>query len=103
MRNRRFRRRVTRVIMRLVGVLETSFRQIFVFNEEASLQAASDACHHVTGRCDRGVVSSDFWRFFEYGGFLVGFFIPDLRGCLSYSQQKRKFSGERLGFLWFFR
>uniref|UniRef100_A0A2N9INU5 Transposase (putative) gypsy type domain-containing protein n=1 Tax=Fagus sylvatica TaxID=28930 RepID=A0A2N9INU5_FAGSY len=49
------------------------FRQIFVFNEEASLQAASDTCHYATGRHVRGVVSSDFWRFFEYGGFLVGF------------------------------
>jgi hypothetical protein len=73
MRSRRFRRRVTRVIMRLVGVLETSFRQIFVFNVKASFQAASDTCHHAIGRRVRGVVSSDFWRFFEYRGFLVGF------------------------------
>ena len=73
MRSRRFRRRVTRVVMRLVGLLETSFRQTFVFNEKASLQVAGDTCHHATGRCVRGVVLSDFWRFFEYGGFLVGF------------------------------
>uniref|UniRef100_A0A2N9J5W0 Uncharacterized protein n=1 Tax=Fagus sylvatica TaxID=28930 RepID=A0A2N9J5W0_FAGSY len=57
MRSRHFRRRVTCVVMRLVGVLETSFRQIFVFNEKASLWAASDTCHCATGRCVRGVFS----------------------------------------------
>jgi hypothetical protein len=103
MKSHRFRRRVTRVIMQLVGVFETSFRQIFVFNEEASLQAASDTCHYATGRHVRGVVSSDFWRFFEYGGFLVGLFILDLGGFLSHSchKQNENSLGERLGFLSF--
>ena len=41
------------------------------FNEEASLQAARDTCHYATGRHVRGIVPSDFWRFFEYKGFLV--------------------------------
>uniref|UniRef100_A0A2N9EMU3 Uncharacterized protein n=1 Tax=Fagus sylvatica TaxID=28930 RepID=A0A2N9EMU3_FAGSY len=54
MKSRRFRRRVTRVIKRLVGVFEASFCQIFVFNEEASLQAVSDTCHYATGRRVRG-------------------------------------------------
>uniref|UniRef100_A0A2N9GNP9 Transposase (putative) gypsy type domain-containing protein n=1 Tax=Fagus sylvatica TaxID=28930 RepID=A0A2N9GNP9_FAGSY len=57
MRSRRFRLRVTRVVMRLVGVLETSFRQILAINEKASHRAASDTCHHATGRRVRGVVS----------------------------------------------
>ena len=70
MRSRRFRRRVTRVVMQLVGMLETSFRQILAINEKASLWAASDMCRHATSRRVRGIVSSDFWRFFEYGGFL---------------------------------
>ena len=30
------------------------------FNEEASLQAASDTCHRATGQHVRGVISSDF-------------------------------------------
>ena len=34
-------------------------RRCFVFNEEVSLRAASAACHHATGWCDRGVASSD--------------------------------------------
>ena len=70
MRSRRFRRRVTRVVMQLVGMLETSFRQILAINEKGSLWAASDTCRHATRRLVRGIVSSDFWRFFEYGGFL---------------------------------
>jgi hypothetical protein len=102
MKSRRFRRRVTRVIKRLVGVFEASFCQIFVFNEEASLQAVSDTCHYATGRRVRGNFSSDFWRFFEYGGFLVGFFIPDSGGFLSsYHKQNENSLGERLGFLSF--
>ena len=71
MGNRRFRQRVTRVVIQLVGVLGTSFRQILASNEKATLRVASDTCRHVTGRRVRGVVSSDFGGFFEYGGFLV--------------------------------
>jgi hypothetical protein len=78
---------VTRVVMRLVVVLEAPFRQIFVFNEEASLQAASATCRHATGRCFRGVVSSDFWRFFECGRVLWGFY-TEFEGFLSYSQNE---------------
>ena len=51
---------VTRVVVRLVDMFEVAFRQILAFNEEALLQAASATCRHVTGRCVRGVVSSDF-------------------------------------------
>ena len=57
MRSRRFRWRVTRVVIPPVGVLETSFRQILAINEKASLRAASDMCRHATGRHVRGVVS----------------------------------------------
>ena len=84
MKRRRFRRQVARVAMRLVGMFEASFRQIFGFNEEALLQAASDTRHYATDRRVRGVVSSDFWPFFEYGGFLIRFFIPDLGDFLSH-------------------
>ena len=73
MKRGRFRRQVARVAMRLVGMFEASFRQIFGFNEEALLQAASDTCRYTTGRGVRGVVSSAFWRFFECGGFFIGF------------------------------
>jgi hypothetical protein len=65
---------VTRVVMRLVVALEAPLRQIFVFNEEASLRAANATCRHATGRCFRCVVSSDFWRFFECGRVLWGFY-----------------------------
>jgi hypothetical protein len=43
------------------------------FNEEVSLQAASDTCRYTNGWGVRGVVSSAFWRFFEFVRFLVGF------------------------------
>jgi hypothetical protein len=42
------------VISRVPREVETSF------NEESSLQAASDTGHYVTGRRARDVVSSDF-------------------------------------------
>uniref|UniRef100_A0A2N9GVQ8 Transposase (putative) gypsy type domain-containing protein n=1 Tax=Fagus sylvatica TaxID=28930 RepID=A0A2N9GVQ8_FAGSY len=41
---------VTRAVMRLVVVLEAPFRQIFVFNEVASLRVANATCRHATGR-----------------------------------------------------
>uniref|UniRef100_A0A2N9GTV2 Transposase (putative) gypsy type domain-containing protein n=1 Tax=Fagus sylvatica TaxID=28930 RepID=A0A2N9GTV2_FAGSY len=41
---------VTRVVMRLVVVLEAPLRQIFVFNEVASLRVANATCRHATGR-----------------------------------------------------
>jgi hypothetical protein len=66
-----FRRRMTRVIIRLVGVLRTSFRQALAINEKASLRAASDTCHHVIGHRVRGFVSSDFGGFLNMEGFWV--------------------------------
>jgi hypothetical protein len=78
-------------------MLEVSFRQIFVFNEEASLQAASATCRHATGRCFRGVVSSGFWRFFECGRVLWGFY-TEFEGLLSCSQNENFLLGERLSF-----
>jgi hypothetical protein len=78
------------VISRVPREVETSF------NEEASLQAASDTCHYATGWRVRGVVSSDFWWFFEYRGFLIGFFIPIL-GFLFHLH--KKISGAFLGSL----
>uniref|UniRef100_A0A2N9HNU0 Transposase (putative) gypsy type domain-containing protein n=1 Tax=Fagus sylvatica TaxID=28930 RepID=A0A2N9HNU0_FAGSY len=41
---------VTRVVIRLVVVLEAPFRQIFVFNEVASLRVANATCRYATGR-----------------------------------------------------
>jgi hypothetical protein len=41
---------VTRAVTRLVVVLEAPFRQIFVFNEVASLRAGNATCRHATGR-----------------------------------------------------
>ena len=71
MMSRHSRRRVTRVVIRLVGVLETSFLQILAINEKALLWAASDTCHHATGWRVRGVVSSDFGSFLNTEGFLI--------------------------------
>jgi hypothetical protein len=62
-------------------------RRRFVFNVEASLQAASATCCHATGRCVRGVLSSDFWQFFECGGFLWGFY-TEFGEFLSYLQSE---------------
>ncbi len=91
---------MTRVVARLVGVFEMTFRQIFVFNEEASLQAASDTCHYATSRRVRGVASSDFWRFFEYGGFLVGFLYRIWEAfCLIHTTKRKISLGECLSFL----
>uniref|UniRef100_A0A2N9IJQ9 Transposase (putative) gypsy type domain-containing protein n=1 Tax=Fagus sylvatica TaxID=28930 RepID=A0A2N9IJQ9_FAGSY len=55
MKRRRFRLRVPRVVMRLVDAFEASFRQIFVFNEEASLQAESATCRHAIGSPENGL------------------------------------------------
>ena len=78
-------------------MFEVTFRQIFVFDEEASLQAASATCRHATGRCARDVVSSDFLRFFECRGFLWGFYTEFERFFVLFT--KREFSlGERLSF-----
>ena len=77
------------VISRIPREVETSF------NEEGSLQAASDTRHYATDRRVRGVVSSYFWPFFEYGGFLIRFFIPDLGDFLSHSYHKQ--NGNYLG------
>ena len=71
MRSRRFRRRVTCVVIRLVGVLEMSFRQILAINEKALLRAVRDTCRHVIGRRVRGIVSSDFGSFLNTEGFWV--------------------------------
>jgi hypothetical protein len=60
MTKRCFRRRVTRVIILLVGVLGMSLRQAFAINEKASLRSVSDTCRRVIGRHARGVLSSDF-------------------------------------------
>ncbi len=71
MMSRRFGRPVTRVVMRLAGVLETSFR----LNVKVSLQVASDTCRHTIVRCVRGVVSSGFWWFFFFFGNMEGFWV----------------------------
>ncbi len=93
---------VTRAVTRLVVVLEAPFRQIFVFNEVASLRAANATCRHATGRCFRCVVSSDFWRFFECGRVLWGFYTEFEGFCPIYKTEK--VSLERLGSLFaFFR
>uniref|UniRef100_A0A2N9J242 Uncharacterized protein n=1 Tax=Fagus sylvatica TaxID=28930 RepID=A0A2N9J242_FAGSY len=69
---------VTHAVMRLVVVLEAPLRgrQIFVFNEVASLRAANATCRHATGRCFRRGVS----RFAENGlgpPPIEGFVSPD--------------------------
>ena len=64
MKRGRFRRQVARVAMRLVGMFEASFRQIFGFNEEALLQVANDTCCYANGQGAQGAPSSSFWRFF---------------------------------------
>ena len=91
MTSRRFRRRVTRVVIPLVGVLETSFRQILAINEKASLRAARDTCRHVIGRRVRGVVSLDFGGFLNTEGFLGLGFILISTLFPSYSHQKKLF------------
>jgi hypothetical protein len=102
MRSRRFRRRVTRVVIRLVCMLETSFRQILAINEKASLRAVSDTCRRVTGRCVRGVVSSDFGGFLNTEGLWNRVFIL-ISSFISFLFTSENFWGERLGFFWFFR
>ena len=67
---------MTRVVIPLVGVLETLFRQIPAINKKASLWAARDMCRHVIGQRVRGVVSSDFSGFLNTEGFLgLGFIL----------------------------
>jgi hypothetical protein len=78
-------------------MFEVTFRQIFAFNEEALLQAAGATCRHATSRCVRGVVSSDFWRFFECGGFLWGFYTEFERSFVLFTKRKSS-SAERLSF-----
>jgi hypothetical protein len=104
MMSRRFGRPVTRVVMRLAGVLETSFR----LNVKVSLQVASDTCRHTIDRCVRGVVSSGFWCFFfffwEYGGFLgLGLIYRFRVSFFTFYSHQKIFWGERPGFLHFFR
>uniref|UniRef100_A0A2N9G3V7 Transposase (putative) gypsy type domain-containing protein n=1 Tax=Fagus sylvatica TaxID=28930 RepID=A0A2N9G3V7_FAGSY len=60
MTKRCFRRRVTRVIILLVGVLGMSLRQALAINEKASLRSVSDTCRRVIGRHARGIASSGF-------------------------------------------
>ena len=67
MTSRRFGRRVTRVVISLVNVLETSLRQILAINEKGVAPAVSDTCHHAIGRCVRGAVSSAFGGFLNMG------------------------------------
>ena len=67
MTSRSLRRQVTRVVIPLVGVLETSLRQILAINEKGVVSAVSDTCRHVIGRCARGAVSSAFGGFSNLG------------------------------------
>ena len=68
------------------------------FNEEASLQAASDTCHNATGRGVRGILSSAFGGFLNVKGFYRVFILVLGGFCLIHNTNKTKTFGRAFGF-----